>query len=175
MNANQLQWGLRQELRRSGVLGLAGLALAGFAGLVYMQDVKPFERDLADREVALERNIDDLKRATVALQTVEPTSKLNTPDSFTTFLRDTEKMAGQNRIGILQSEYRVTNEAENALTRYGVLFPANGRYPDVRSFIVAIEQQPGVRVEAINLSRLQIADELLTVQLQLSYLTEERQ
>ncbi|GAA5783953.1 hypothetical protein GCM10007860_09000 [Chitiniphilus shinanonensis] len=173
MNANQLKWHARQWSRYAGLLGVVGIALLLGALMIYRQDVVPFERDLADREQTLERNLRALRQQPVAAtaSAVEDQS-LNAPDSFTEFLRQSAQLAGKNRVSVLQSEYRVVTEAEGHLVRYGVQFPANGRYADLRGFIADLEKMPGVRVEAMSLSRLQIGDELLSIQLQLSYLTE---
>ncbi|WP_148716371.1 hypothetical protein [Chitinolyticbacter meiyuanensis] len=174
MNAQQLKWHARQWSRYAGLLGLVGLGLLVFAALVYTKDVKPFERDLTEREIKLDRDLAELKRAAVQPPSPIEQADLNPPDSFTTFLRDSAQIAGKHRLSVLQSEYKTVTEADGALVRYGVQFPANGRYPDLRDFIGAMEAQPGVRVEALSASRLQVGDELLTVQLQLSYLTEVR-
>ncbi|TJZ78779.1 hypothetical protein [Chitiniphilus eburneus] len=172
MNANQLKWHARQWSRYAGLLGVVGVALLLGALLIYRQEVIPFERDLVDREQTLDKNLRALRQpAAVSASAVEDET-LNPPDSFTAFLRQSAQLAGKNRLSVLQSEYRVVSEAEGHLVRYGVQFPANGRYADLRGFIDDLEKLPGVRVEAVSLSRLQVGDELLSIQLQLSYLTE---
>ncbi|HSC80304.1 MAG TPA: hypothetical protein VLC08_08120, partial [Chitinolyticbacter sp.] len=164
MNAQQLKWQARQWVRSAGLLGLVGLGLGAFALIVYTQDVRPFEHDLTERELKLTQDLASLKSAAATPAPAALSAELQTPDTFTAFLRQSAQIAGQHRLSVLQSEYKTVTEADGALVRYGVQFPANGRYPDLRDFIAAMEEQPGVRVEALSISRLQIGDELLTVQ-----------
>ncbi|UXY16810.1 hypothetical protein N8I74_07265 [Chitiniphilus purpureus] len=174
MNAKQLTWHARQWSRHAGILGLVGGALLLGALFIQRQEVVPFERDLLEREQKLEENQRSLRQPAATPASAVEQAALNPPESFTEFLRRASQIAGRNRLSVLQSEYKMVSEGGGHLVRYGLQFPANGRYPDVRGFIADLEKLPGVRVEAISMSRLQIGDELLSIQMQLSYLTEVR-
>ena len=173
MTKAQLFWYLRLIPRYAGVLGIAGLGLIAFAFMIYTQELKPFQHDLAEREIALERKFQQLRVAPTASSSVAVLPKLNREDTFTFFLRKMNDLAGKNQVILSQVDYKTQPEADGRLQRYSMQFPATARYMQMRRFMTALEQVPGVRIEAINLQRQQIADEQLNIQIQLSYLTEE--
>ena len=173
MNKAQVFWYLRLIPRYSGILGIAGLGLLAFAYMVYTQELKPFQADLAEREVALERKFQQLRVPPVASSSVSALPKLNRDDTFTFFLRRMNDLAAKNQVNLSQVDYKSQLEADGHLQRYSMQFPASARYMQMRRFMSALEQVPGVRIESLNLQRQSIADEQLNIQIQLSYLTEE--
>ncbi|WP_373974929.1 hypothetical protein NT239_15045 [Chitinibacter sp. SCUT-21] len=172
MTKSQLLWYLRLIPKYSGILGLAGLALLGFAALLYFQDLKPYEADLANRESELERKFANLRVANVASEAQAQLPKLNHDDTFTFFLRRLNQVAEKNNIAIPQIDYKAQVEADGKLKRYSMQFPATARYIQYRRFSAALQQIPGVRIEAVNFQRQTIGEEQLSIQMQLSYLTE---
>ncbi|WP_410497818.1 hypothetical protein [Chitinibacter sp. S2-10] len=172
MTKSHLLWYLRLIPKYAGVLGLAGLALLLFAWILYSQDLKPYQADLADREAELERKSRALRTPLMASSPEQQLPKLNQYDTFTFFLRRLNEIAKAHLIDINQVDYKSQIEADGKLKRYSMQFPATGRYIQFRRFTTALQQIPGVRVEAINLQRQAITEEQLTIQIQLSYLTE---
>lgn len=172
MTKSQLIWYIRLLPKYAGVLGLAGLALLGFAAVLYFEELKPYEADLVQREAELERKFRNL-RAPLAASSVEAQlPKLNQQDTFTFFLRRLNEIAEKNQLQISQVDYKSQLEADGKLKRYSMQFPASGRYIQFRRFSTAIQQIPGVRIEAVNIQRQTIGDEQLSLQIQLTYLTE---
>ncbi|QLI82566.1 hypothetical protein HZU75_14090 [Chitinibacter fontanus] len=172
MSKSQLLWYLRLIPQYAGILGLAGLALLGFALMIYLQDLKPYQADLLKREAELERKFRNLREPAAASSTQAELPKLNHDDTFTFFLRHLNDVAQKHQIMINQVDYKAQLEADGKLKRYSMQFPATGRYIQFRRFTTALEKTPGMRVEAVNMQRQTIGDDNLSIQIQLSYLTE---
>ncbi|QLG88198.1 hypothetical protein HQ393_08015 [Chitinibacter bivalviorum] len=174
MNKSQLLWYLRLIPKYAGILGLAGIVLLGFAAVLYTQDLKPYEKDLANREAELERKFNSLRTPIIASTVSAELPKLNQADTFTFFLRRMNEIASKDQVALNQVDYKSQIEADGKLKRYSLQFPASARYMQFRRFTAALQQIPGVRIEAVNLQRQVIGEEQLSVQMQLSYLTEVR-
>ena len=172
MSKEQIIWYLRLIPKYSGILGIAGLALLGFAFMLYTQDLKPYVHDLAERESALERKFLQLRAPATLVSTTEALPKLNRSDTFTFFLRRLNDLAASNKVTITQVDYKSQPEADGKLMRYSMQFPANATYLQFRRFLLELQASPGVRVESLNIQRQQISDDRLAIQVQLSYLTE---
>ncbi|BCL76046.1 hypothetical protein JHS3_17820 [Jeongeupia sp. HS-3] len=174
MNMQQLSWHLRQWPRYAGTLGVVGLALIGMAVLLLKQQVEPIERDLDKREAAIATKQSEIRRTVRASEVAsEPAYvKLRRDTSFTAFLAELTALATKNGIAIVQSDYKSVTEADGQLLRFGLQFPASGSYPSLRALMQALKAIPGVRVESVSMSRANIGEEMLAIQLQLSYLTE---
>lgn len=172
MSKEHIIWYLRLIPKYSGILGIAGLALLGFALMLYTQDLKPYLSDLNQRETELERKFQQLRAPVVTSTTSEVLPKLNRNDTFTFFLRRLNDLAAQNKVAITQVDYKSQAEADGKLMRYSMQFPANASYLQLRRFLLELQASPGVRIESLNLQRQQISDDRLAVQVQLSYLTE---
>jgi hypothetical protein len=68
-----------------------------------------------------------------------------------------------------QAEYRPLPDPEGRLTRYQILLPAKGTYPEVRRFLVqAGSEIPGLAVDGISFQRQQIGDSALEAQIKLT-------
>ena len=173
MKQEQLLWTLRQWPRYTGLLGLIGVGLLGFAGLTYKQQILPVKRDLQSREQVasdeMRRLVHPVASGVARMASLVP---LRSASSLTNFLREVAQLAEQHHIAIQQTDYKSNKEGDGHLLRYGVQFPAAGNYDDFRQFIAELEKIPGVRIETFSVNRAQIADEQLNAQMQISYLTE---
>ncbi|WP_028454219.1 hypothetical protein [Chitinilyticum litopenaei] len=176
INKAQFQWYLRQLPRYGGLLALIGLVLLGLAGTLYLQKLEPARKALQDRE-------EEIRRKSAQLRTLVVSSKasaaigevpLNQPETYTFFLRRLNQLNESHQINPSQMDYKTALEQEGHFVRYSLQFGATGTYPKLRDWLDAVQGIPGVRVEVVNMSRSQIAEEQLSVQIQLSYLTEVR-
>jgi HPt (histidine-containing phosphotransfer) domain-containing protein len=178
MNAQRLIqqsiWYLRQWRQYAGILAIAGLVLLLMAGALYVQKLKPIQKDLERRELSLLEAARKLKQSASSASATASSVAERLPQSnqFTAFLLKLNELAEQKHIVLQQSDYKATPEVGGELLRYGLQFPANGTYPDTQQFIAELEKMPGVRIENINLSRPQIGEAMLSIQVQMSYLSE---
>lgn len=169
-----IRWYLRQWRQYAGILALAGLGLLMLAGTLYLQKLRPLQKDLLRRDMALTEAAHKLKQmpASAASAASSVADRLPHSSQFTTFLLTLNQLAEQKHIVLQQSDYKASPEVNGELLRYSLQFPASGIYPDLQQFIAALEKMPGVRIENLNLSRPQISEQMLTIQMQLSYLSE---
>ncbi|SMC16559.1 hypothetical protein SAMN02745857_00212 [Andreprevotia lacus DSM 23236] len=173
MKQEQLAWALRQWPRYTGILGLAGVVLLGIAAMSYQQKIKPVERDLQSREQSATEEQRRLNKPVASdASSIAALTPIRRADTLTQFLRELAELATKDKVVMLQTDYKSNAEGDNHLMRYGVQFPATGTYDAFRQFMTDLEKIPGVRIETFSVSRAQIADEQLTAQMQISYLTE---
>ncbi|AZN35720.1 type 4a pilus biogenesis protein PilO [Iodobacter ciconiae] len=170
----QTIWYLRQWRQYAGILAIAALILLLLAGALYLQKLQPMQKDLERRELALQTAARKLKQAASGTSATASSVAKSLPQSnqFTTFLLKLNELAGQKHIVLQQSDYKATPEVSGELLRYGLQFPASGTYPDTQQFISELEKIPGVRIENLSLSRPQIGEAMLNLQVQMSYLSE---
>jgi hypothetical protein len=89
----------------------------------------------------------------------------NAPD----LLRRLHRVARDQGLTLDQAEYRPLPDPEGKLTRYQILLPAKGTYPEVRRFLVqASGDVPGLAVDGINFQRQQIGDPVVEAQIKLT-------
>lgn len=175
MKSQQLIWHLRRWPRYAGPLGWLGLALIVMAVLLLKQQVEPIEQDLDKREAAASSKRVELRRvmrASAVASSVPAYVRLRRDTSFTAFLGELSELATRHGIAVVQSDYKSVTEGDGHLLRFGLQFPAAGNYPALRAFMRELSAIPGVRIESASMSRQQIGEETLAIQLQLSYLTE---
>jgi hypothetical protein len=172
-------WYLHQWRQYTGILAIAGLVLMLFAGALYLQKLKPLQKDLTLRESTLSEAARKLKIATTtasnAYQASNVAERLPKSSEFTAFLLKLNALAEQKHIELQQSDYKATPEINGELLRYSLQFPASGAYPDVQQFIAELEKMPGVRIENLSLTRQQIGEALLSLEVQMSYLSKVQQ
>jgi hypothetical protein len=91
------------------------------------------------------------------------------PTSVPDLLRKLHRAARDQGLTLDQAEYRPVPDPDGGLTRYQILLPAKGTYPEVRRFLVqAGSEIPGLAVDGINFQRQQIGDTALEAQIKLT-------
>jgi hypothetical protein len=89
----------------------------------------------------------------------------NVPD----MLRKLHRAARDQGLTLDQAEYRPLSEPEGNLTRYQIVLPAKGTYPEVRRFLVqAAGDVPGLAVDGVSFQRQQIGDAAVEAQIKLT-------
>ncbi|MEJ8851651.1 hypothetical protein [Variovorax rhizosphaerae] len=173
-----LLWQAAKLPALTGLYGVVGIVMVVMALWSFFDRQRPVERDLDSREVELAKKELDLEqRARELAEPPDPDAPVlhNTvraEESYTTFLREGVRLAADNHLKGTQIEYRTLSEAGGRLVRYGLQFPVNGTYPDLRNFVIQISRIPGVRIERMEFTRTQIGDAEVSAQIQLTYLTE---
>ena len=89
----------------------------------------------------------------------------NAPD----LLRRLHRAAREQGLTLDQADYRPSPDPEGKLTRYQILLPAKGTYPEVRRFLVQVSGDvPGLAIDGITLQRQQIGDAVVEAQIKLT-------
>ena len=91
------------------------------------------------------------------------------PASAPDLLRRLHRVAREQGLMLDQAEYRPVPDPEGNLTRYQIVLPAKGTYPEVRRFLVqASGDLPGLAVDSVNFQRQQIGDAMVEAQIKLT-------
>jgi Tfp pilus assembly protein PilO len=95
----------------------------------------------------------------------------NAPD----LLRRLHRAAETQGLVLEKAEYRPLPDPGGRLTRYQILLPARGTYPEVRRFLAqAGREVPGLSLDGITFQRQQIGDEALEAQIKLTLFLEAK-
>lgn len=87
---------------------------------------------------------------------------VNAPD----LLRRLHRAAHAQGLVLDKAEYRPLADPGGRLTRYQILLPARGTYPEVRRFLAqAGREVPGLSLDGITFQRQHIGDEILEAQI----------
>ena len=91
------------------------------------------------------------------------------PASAPDMLRKLHRAARDQGLTLDQAEDRPLADPEARLTRYQILLPAKGTYPEVRRFLVqAASELPGLAIDGVNFQRQQIGDAAVEAQIRLT-------
>ena len=88
------------------------------------------------------------------------------PASAPELLRRLHRAAQAHGLRLEQGEYRPLADPGGKLTRYQILLPATGTYPEVRRFLTQAGREiPGLSLDGISFQRQKIGDEALQAQI----------
>jgi Type II secretion system (T2SS), protein M subtype b len=94
---------------------------------------------------------------------------LENPANAPDLLRRLHRAARDQGLRLDQAEYRPLPDPEGKLTRYQILLPAKGTYPEIRRFLVqAGGNLPGLAVDSISFQRQQIGDPVVEAQIKMT-------
>jgi len=88
------------------------------------------------------------------------------PANAPELLRRLHRTAQAHGLRLEQGEYRPLADPGGKLTRYQILLPATGTYPEVRRFLTQAGREiPGLSLDGISFQRQKIGDEALQAQI----------
>lgn len=88
------------------------------------------------------------------------------PANAPELLRRLHRAAQTHGLRLEQGEYRPLADPGGKLTRYQILLPAKGTYPEVRRFLAQAGREiPGLSLDGISFQRQKIGDEALQAQI----------
>ena len=175
--AGFLIWRLRRLARMLNWPAAAVLGLLAFEAVLHFSAVTP----VLDERAKLRSEVVSLDHASAQTRAqsgrpVDARAELaafygalaqpaNAPD----LLRRLHRVAREQGLALDQAEYRPVPDADARLTRYQILLPARGTYPEVRRFLVqASADLPGLAIDGINFQRQQIGDAQVEAQIKLT-------
>lgn len=167
---NKLVWSIKRWQWRLGTLGMLAVLLAFVAIVIAFAEIIPLHKDLAKREQQLQQQRLTLERPPLATEVAGDAAGGEL--RFTRFLGDFYALAARDGIELPQVEYQVQSEDEGRLQRHLVRVPIKSSYPVVRSFLGELRRMRGVRLDTISMSRDDIAQTTLDIDLRFSYLVE---
>lgn len=175
--AGFLIWRLRRLKRAIGWPAALAVALLAFEVAFHFSTVAPLLDEQAKlRGELMLRSQASAQSGNLANPVFDPRSELAEfyaalaqPAGAPDLLRRLHRVARDQGLTLEQAEYRPLPDAEGKITRYQILLPAKGTYPEVRRFLVrASGDVPGLAVDGINFQRQQIGDSVVEAQIKLT-------
>jgi hypothetical protein len=153
---------VRAGLRAVGAAGVVGIGVLLACATFYLSSVRPAERELQARRVAMEQarvrspiqtvsapRTGDLRRFYMAFPAMD-----RLPDE----LERLYGLARAARLDLYQGEYRLEQRGAG-LASYRITLPMRGSYPDIREFLSAtLKQMPYAAIEALRFERKKVGD-----------------
>jgi hypothetical protein len=182
-NLALVTWRLRRLARGLDWTASLALGLAAFNVAFYFSAVAP----AADRATELRAETARLRAATAgvaqeAAAVHDPQADLAAfysamarPAQIPDLLRRLHRAAADQGLLIEQAEYRPVPDPDGRLTRYQILLPARGTYPEVRRFLAQAKRDvPALALDGVAFQRQQIGDEMLEAQIKFTLFVETR-
>lgn len=173
-----MHYGVR-KLGRSGVIGIA---LCAFSAALLISSVMPLrqqvalqENELADAR-ALHRQKPDVARSGSRAGTVDQLVR-NFPsrDDLPEVLRQIVVVAGAAGLALETGSYEVTGTEADSIDRYRLKLPIRGTYPEIRQFIEnTLAALPAVALESMQVQRNEVADSIVSADLQFAVLVRNQ-
>lgn len=155
-----LQW-IYRRIRLSGLIGLTLI----FASLLwYTLGVVPLKSERLALSELLVQKISQAKLRPAEAVVVDPVDVMLENLPLVTALPDLlgkiHGAADQLGLDLIRGDYRLQEEKGEHLTRYRVILPVAGGYPEVRLLISEVlTQLPNAALEKVTLTRENVADD----------------
>jgi len=176
-------WRLRRLARGLHWTVSLALGLAAFIVAFYFSAVAP----AVERAAELRGEVARLRAATASLAqdagiVHDPQADLAAfysamvrPAQIPDLLRRLHRAAADQHLLVEQAEYRPVADPNGRLTRYQILVPAKGTYPEVRRFLAQAKRDvPALALDGVAFQRQQIGDELLEAQIKFTLFVDTR-
>ncbi len=172
-------WQMRRWLEQAGLIGVAALLLALFAGWLALaerwpvqdrldqatQRVGELQTRLDQRRAARLAAPDDGPAAAAAPAVVAPPrlddflNRFATERALSSQLRQLHQIAARHGLVLMQGEFRLTPQDGLALSRYGMTLPVRAPYRALRAFLAqALREMPGLALQDMSVQRSDAAD-----------------
>jgi len=159
--------------QRLGKLGIIGVALCVFSAVALVSTNSPLRVQLASDSAALEQLASAPESATRAAAATPQTQfqtflqELPTRDDLPALMGQIVAASAATGVDLEEGHYElVTAGKAGHIARYRLSFPVMGSYPQVRGFIdQALIAVPAMSLDGLSLERADIADRLVTAQL----------
>ena len=170
-------WRLRRWMHALTLPGMVALGLLACESVFYFSAIVPVldaRTKLRDEVMHLHRESAQAPdhahaRPDPRAELAQFYAALARPASAPDMLRKLHRVARDQGLTLDQAEYRPLPDPEGKLTRYQILLPAKGTYPEVRRFLLqAGGEVPGLAVDGVNFQRQQIGDAAVEAQIKLT-------
>ena len=174
MRRQKFIWRLRRLARGLNLPLVLALGIATFGTVFYVSTLAPLlaeggllRAQLAERNALRQASPQPVQamrdpQADLAAFYVGLTREADVPDQ----LRRLHRAAQAQGLRLAQSQYRPLPDPGGKLTRYQILLPARGSYPEIRRFLAqASREVPGLALEGIRFQRRDIGEAELDAQI----------
>jgi hypothetical protein len=170
-------WRARRIARIAGWPVWLAIGLFAFETAFHFSAMRP----LADRQAMLRVQVTERERAVAqsparVASVRDPREELGAfygalarPVDAPDMLRRLHRAARDQGLILDQADYRPVPDPDGGLTRYQIVLPARGTYPEVRRFLVrASGDVPGLAIDSVLFQRQQIGDAQVDAQIKLT-------
>jgi hypothetical protein len=184
-NLNRLQLRLRWHVARLGNAGKIGIGLFVVAGIFFLAAVSPQGTELQKLQERAETlqskpqqtndGVTDANRKVGGDQALQIFYEFFPRiDSSPFWIRELVRIAKQQGVEINSSDFRLSIEKDERLSRYEMILPIRGRYPQIRAFIAAaLEAVPAMAIVGIAFKRENVQSAQLEVRLEVNLYLDE--
>jgi hypothetical protein len=163
---------VQASLRRLGVPGVVGLGVMFACLPFYLSSVRPAERELHARRIAVEQ-----ARVRSSIQTVSAPRTADLGRFYQAFpamdrlpdeLERLYALARTAHLDPSQGDYRLEQRGAG-LASYRITLPLRGSYPDIREFLSeTLKQMPYAAVDGLRFERKKVGDAQLEAQVRVT-------
>lgn len=171
----EIIWRLRTLPQRLGQAGIAGLLLAALAAAAWGLYLGPRSKELAQsrhflqvRKAAIEADLAQLPPA--APKSRAPKDALFAESEFQTAIERFIALAQTHGLALSQGAYKLDAQQDSDLRLAVLNFPAQGNYLKLRAFLEDAHSLPGVRLQTLQINRVNGSDTDINMQIQFSML-----
>ena len=172
-------WTIKRLLSRAGWMGIAGVSLIAFSGAFYLSTVIPEQKRL---EMLNQESTSLRQRAQVALQNGGISKTNNTETQLAAYYRffplaidkndwltKIYSAAEHQKLVLETGEYRFITDQNKKLSRYQIILPIKGTYPQIRKFADEIlTEVPIAAIDDISFKRESIVATTLDARIKLT-------
>ena len=165
---------LQRFLRSLGAAGVLGIGLLVACGGFYFSGLKPLQKELREKRIAVERMrartpYKPVSRAGPAEDLARFYALFPPAASLTPEVERLHRLARRSGLELAQGEYRFEKTAAG-LSPYRVTLPVRGSYPQIRDFAAAIlREMPAASLDALRFQRKRALDAELDAQVRLTF------
>jgi len=179
---NRLHWAWQRVLAAIGWQGTAGMALIATSVSFWMLAVVPANGQVADLRAQAVARLDSQRRLPPLEQNADPASQLRQFYAFFTREQAVESWLARlydigDRDGLLlrQAEYQVAQAGGLKLSRYRIVLPVTGTYPQLKHFLATtLAEIPIIALDRVTLHKRKAGDPVVDANLQFTlYLLQE--
>lgn len=157
-----IQWLRRRWLRRLGVPGLAGVALAALVPVFLLGGILPLQHDLENMRQQLAQKPAQPAMPHEQVLTDELTAfeqRFPSVDQLSGQLDDLFKLTKKQGLKVEKGEYALVERPGGAMRRFEVTFPVSGTYPQIRTLLLSsLATLPAAALSDVVLEREKVAD-----------------
>lgn len=184
-NWSQLQSRLHWQVARLGNTGKIGIGLFVVAGIFFLAAVSPQGTELQKlqerAEILQSKPQQAVNEASAESRKLSGDQALQIfyeffprIDSSPFWIRELVRIARQQGVEINSSDFRLSIEKGERLSRYEMILPIRGRYPQVRAFMAdALEVVPAMAIVGIAFKRENIQSAQIEVRLEMNLYLDE--
>ena len=178
-----LRWTFRRGLRILGKPGVLAIGILAIFPPFYLSAIVPAQQRLEAAQRSALSLREQIQHATRSLDGIQRTPAEQLAEYYRIFpeernapqwLKKLFALAGKNGLSLQQGEYKTVRDKVGGLTRFQMVLPVTGEYPQIRRFLAALPAEiPVIALENVQFSRKNVADPFVDARIRLTLYLEQ--